>query len=87
MRSMNQCADGYKRNSEEIRALLLVIKRALIRHRKTARQFPRDWGMTGDLSSVIHDLRDVADFICGGNYKRVEDQLNLARRKSTAGAR
>ena len=79
-----ECSREYAKNAAEIRSLLKVITAKVRQHGRRQRADAQNWGFPGDLSHIIHELRDIALFLFGNEAHLLDMELKRFR-KATAG--
>jgi uncharacterized alpha-E superfamily protein len=71
-------AERYAARRNDIARLLDVLQMELDRHAEEAKADPKDWGRTGDLDLVRHNLIDIVAFISGAEMEREDVERFLA---------
>jgi len=71
-------AERYAASALDIARLLDVLQMELDRHAEEAKADPKNWGRTGDLDLVRHNLIDIVAFISGAEMEREDVERFLA---------
>lgn len=61
-----EAAKAYEDRRAKINHLVDQLTAALDEHETKMKASPRNWGFVGDLGNVVEELKNIVDFMTGG---------------------